>query len=152
MKLINRILIVTGILSLGIMHSCSDDKFDEIETNPNSPTEVPIKLLMPQVGVETAFAVAGTDLAWYSSVFVEHTTGVHGQLETADKRTAINSTIGNNSWNSLYAGALNDLNIIINRGSEGGAEDGHWNAVGIASVNGLQLQRSHRFVGRGTLQ
>ena len=134
MKLINRILIVTGILSLGIMHSCSDDKFDEIGTNPNSPTEVPIKLLMPQVGVETAFAVAGTDLAWYSSVFVEHTTGVHGQLETADKRTAINSTIGNNSWNSLYAGALNDLNIIINRGSEGGAEEGHWNAVGIAKV------------------
>ena len=134
MKVIHKILIITCILSLGIFHSCSDDKFDEIGTNPNSPTEVPIKLLMPQVGVETAFAIAGTDLAWYSSVFVEHTTGVHGQLETADKRTAINSTIGNNSWNTLYAGALNDLNIIINRGSDGGAEEGHWNAVGIAKV------------------
>ncbi len=121
-------------LSVSIFHSCSDDKFDEIGTNPNSPTDVPIKLLMPQVGVETAFAVSGTDLAWYSSVFVEHTTGVHGQLETADKRTAINSTIGNNSWNSIYAGVLNDLNIIINLGSVGGAEEGHWNAVGIAKV------------------
>lgn len=121
-------------MSVGIFHSCSDDKFDEIGTNPNSPTEVPIKLLMPQVGVETAFAVSGTDLAWYSSVFVEHTTGVHGQLETADKRTAINSTIGNNSWNSLYAGALTDLKIIIARGSEEGAEEGNWTAVGIAKV------------------
>ncbi len=134
MKIYNKIFIITGILSVGIFHSCSDDKFDEIGTNPNSPTEVPIKLLMPQVGVETAFAVSGTDLAWYSSVFVEHTTGVHGQLETADKRTAINSTIGNNSWNTLYAGALTDLKIIISRGSEGGAEEGHWNAVGIAKV------------------
>ncbi len=134
MKILNKILIVTVILSAGIFHSCSDDEFDKIGTNPNSPTDVPIKLLMPQVGVETAFAVSGTDLAWYSSVFVEHTTGVHGQLETADKRTAINSTIGNNSWNSLYAGALNDLQIIINLGSEGGAEEGHWNAVGIAKV------------------
>lgn len=134
MKILNKILIITGILSVGIFHSCSEDKFDEIGTNPNSPTEVPIKLLMPQVGVETAFAVSGTDLAWYSSVFVEHTTGVHGQLETADKRTAINSTIGNNSWNALYAGALTDLKIIIARGSEGGAEEGHWNAVGIAKV------------------
>jgi hypothetical protein len=134
MKILNKILVITGILSVGIFHSCSDDKFDEIGTNPNSPTEVPIKLLMPQVVVETAFAVAGTDLAWYSSVFVEHTTGVHGQLETADKRTAINSTIGNNSWNSLYAGALTDLKIIAERGSDGGTEEGHWNAVGIAKV------------------
>jgi hypothetical protein len=134
MKILNKLLLITGILSVGIIQSCSDDKFDEIGTNPNSPTEVPIKLLMPQVGVETAFAVSGTDLAWYSSVFVEHTTGVHGQLETADKRTAINSTIGNNSWNSLYAGALSDLKVIIERGSDGGAEEGHWNAVGIAKV------------------
>lgn len=134
MKILNKIILITGILSVGIFNSCSDDKFDEIGTNPNSPTEVPIKLLMPQVGVETAFAVSGTDLAWYSSVFVEHTTGVHGQLETADKRTAINSTIGNNSWNSLYAGALTDLKIIIARGSEEGAEAGNWNAVGIAKV------------------
>ena len=134
MKILNKILLISGILSIGIFNSCSDDKFDEIGTNPNSPTEVPIKLLMPQVGVETAFAVSGTDLAWYSSVFVEHTTGVHGQLETADKRTAINSTIANNSWNSLYAGALADLNIIITQGSDGGTEEGHWNAVGIAKV------------------
>lgn len=134
MKLLKKIFSILIILSLGICYSCSDDKFDEIGTNPNNPTEVPIKLLMPQVGVETAFAVSGTDLAWYSSVFVEHTTGVHGQLETADKRTAINSTIGNNSWNSLYATALANLQIIIDQGSEGGAEEDHWNAVGIAKI------------------
>lgn len=134
MKIISKILLISGMLSVGIFHSCSDDKFDEIGTNPNSPTEVPIKLLMPQVGVDAAFALSGTEVAWYSSVFVEHTTGVHGQLESADKRTSINSTIANNTWNSLYAGALNDLKIIISRGSEGGAEEGNWTAVGIAKV------------------
>ncbi len=134
MKILNKILIVTAALTVGIFHSCSDDKLDEIGTNPNNPTEVPIKLLIPQVTVETAFAVSGTDLAWYSSVFVEHTTGVHGQLETADKRTGINSTIGNNSWNSLYSVALANLKIIIKRGSEGGKEEGYWNAVGIAKI------------------
>lgn len=134
MKIQNKILVITALLSVGVFHSCSDDKLDEIGTNPNNPTEVPIKLLIPQVTVETAFGVSGTDLAWYSSVFVEHTTGVHGQLETADKRTGINSTIGNNSWNSLYSVALANLKIIIDRGSEGGKEEGHWNAVGIAKV------------------
>ncbi|MDZ7604535.1 MAG: SusD/RagB family nutrient-binding outer membrane lipoprotein [Cyclobacteriaceae bacterium] len=134
MKILNKILVITAAMIVGVFQSCSDDKLDEIGTNPNNPTEVPIKLLIPQVTVETAFAVSGTDLAWYSSVFVEHTTGVHGQLETADKRTGINSTIGNNSWNSLYSVALANLNIIIERGSEGGAEEGYWNAVGIAKI------------------
>lgn len=134
MKILNKLVVITAILSVGIFNSCSDDKLDEIGTNPNNPTEVPIKLLIPQVDVETAFAISGNDLAWYSSVFVEHTTGVHGQLETADKRTAINSTIGNNSWNSLYSVALSNLKIIIERGSEGGKEEGHWNAVGIAKI------------------
>jgi hypothetical protein len=134
MKIQNKILVITAALTVGVFHSCSDDKLDEIGTNPNNPTEVPIKLLIPQVTVETAFAVSGTDLAWYSSVFVEHTTGVHGQLETADKRTGINSTIGNNSWNSLYSVALANLKIIIERGSEGGKEEGYWNAVGIAQI------------------
>ena len=127
-------MLVLGMLGILVLHSCTDDKFDEIGTNPNSPTEVPIKLLIPQVGVDAAFAISGTEVAWYSSVFVEHTTGVHGQLESADKRTSINSTIANNTWNSLYAGALNDLKIIIERGSEGGAEEGNWTAVGIAKV------------------
>ena len=134
MKFKKNITLILGIVGISILFSCSDDKFDEIGTNPNSPTEVPIKLLMPQVGVDAAFAISGTEAAWYSSVFVEHTTGVHGQLESADKRTSINSTIVNNTWNSLYAGALNDLKIIIERGSVGGAEEGNWTAVGIAKV------------------
>ncbi len=128
------ILYFLSILYLGLgAVSCSDDKMDEIGTNPNSPTEVPVKLLMAQVTLSTAFETYGTDLAWYSSVFVEHTTGVHGQLEEGDKRTGINSSIGNNVWNSTYATSLNDLNIIIKQASDG-TEAGNWSYVGIAKV------------------
>src|SRR5690606_4179436 len=67
-------------------------------------------------------------------VFVEHTTGVHGQLEGADKRTEINSTMVNNSWNTIYADFLSDLEAIIERGSAGGAEEGAFTSVGIAKV------------------
>lgn len=121
-------------LLLSVSWSCTDKVLDEIDTNPNSPTDVSITLLVAQVTTNYPFAVMGTDLAWYSSVFVEHTTGVHGQLENADKRTGINSTIGNNAWNNLYAGLLRDLDEIIIKGSEGGSEAGYWNAVGIARV------------------
>ncbi|WP_071595149.1 SusD/RagB family nutrient-binding outer membrane lipoprotein [Hymenobacter aerophilus] len=115
--------------------ACSDDKLDEINTNPNSPLESPLSLLMPQVTVDAAFGVWGTDLAWYSAVFVEQTTGVHAQFEQADKRgnASFNATATSNNWNDIYASELQDLDIMIERGSTG-AEAGSWRYVGIAKV------------------
>lgn len=123
-----------SLLAVFIISSCSDEKLDEIDTNPNSPTDVPLTLLLPQVTADVVFAISGTDLAWYSSVFVEHTAGVHGQLQNADDRVGINATIGNNTWNTIYAAALADLKVIIEKGSEGGTEAGNWVYVGIAKV------------------
>jgi len=127
-------LFLSFTVLIAVTSSCTDDIMDEIDANPNSPLDVPLNLLLPQVIAETAFAINGTDLAWYSSVFVEHTTGVHGQLEEADKRTGINTTIVANSWESIYASALQDIQIIINKGSDGGEEEGNWAYVGIAKV------------------
>lgn len=130
---IMQLLLSLGIVSAFMLTSCSDEKLNEIGTNPNNPVEVPSDLLIAQTTANTAFAICGTDLAWYSSVFVEHTTGVHGQLETADKRTGINSSIGNNSWNDLYNN-MKDLDIIIEMCSEGGAEEGNNYTAGIAKI------------------
>ena len=110
--------------------ACTDDVLDKIDTNPNNPTSVPDNMLLTNIITTTSFAVSGTDLAWYSSVFVEHTTGVHGQLEQADKRTGINATIGNNSWNTLYAGVLADIEVLIKQANE----KGNFHYSGIAKV------------------
>ncbi|MFD2513736.1 SusD/RagB family nutrient-binding outer membrane lipoprotein [Pontibacter locisalis] len=115
--------------------SCSDDKLDEIDTNPNAPQDVSISLLMPQVTLNIPTAVHGVDLAWYSSVFVRHTAGVHAQLQQADRRSDLeNPTLVNNVWNNIFAGVLPDLNLIILKGSEGGTEPGKPIHVGIAKV------------------
>lgn len=115
--------------------SCSDDALDEIDTNPNDPQDVSISLLMPQVTVNIPTAVHGVDLAWYSSVFVRHTAGVHAQLQEADRRSNLEDpTLMNNVWNNIYAGVLPDLNYIIQKGSEGGSEEGSFISVGIAKV------------------
>jgi hypothetical protein len=114
--------------------ACTEDQLDEIDTNPNDPLDVPVNLLVVQAETDVSFAVSGTDLAWYSSVFVEHTTGIHGQLEDADKRRGINTTIGNNSWEAIYADALQDLELIIRKGSAGGNEAGSNIQVGIAKI------------------
>lgn len=131
MKILVKIIIISVISSL---FSCSDEIMNEIGENPNDPISVPSKLLVSQATLTTAFEIAGADLAWYTSVFSEHTVGVHGQLETADKRTGINSTIGSNSWNGAYAGTLKDLEIIIELCSDGGSEAGNNTTLGIAKV------------------
>ncbi len=114
--------------------ACSDKIMDEIDTNPNEPEEVSIKLLMPQVTTNAAFTINSNSMSWYTSVFVEHTCGVHGQLMEADQRININSQTFNNDWGYIYLDQLMDLSQIIKKGSEGGTETGNWKAVGIAKI------------------
>lgn len=135
MKIKNNLMKLASITAaLLVFGACSDEKLDEIGKNPNSPVEVTSNLLVAQAALTTAFETAGVDLAWYSSVFVEQTVGVHGQLEEADKRTGINSSIGDNSWNSIYANSLADLNDIVTICGPGGKEEGNQVALGLAKV------------------
>lgn len=129
---------ISFLLAVGLVlgsSACDEDTLDEIDTNPNNPEDVSISLLMPQVTMAVPTAVTGVDLAWYSSVFVQHTAGVHAQMQDADRRSALtDATLLNNVWVSIYALVLPDLNEIIRKGSEGGSEEGSWTQVGIAKV------------------
>ncbi len=123
------------LLLLMFTFSCSDEIMDEIDTDPNNPTDVPISMLMSGCTVGTPYWVTGTTLAWYSSVFIEHTTGAHGQMRDADRRANINSQLSENSWAfQIYPRLLPDLKIIIEKGSVGGSEEGKWIDVGIAKI------------------
>ncbi|WP_162053765.1 SusD/RagB family nutrient-binding outer membrane lipoprotein [Pontibacter pamirensis] len=126
------------LLAVGLVlgsAACDEDTLDEIDTNPNSPEDVSVSLLMPQVTMAVPTAVTGVDLAWYSSAFVQHTAGVHGQIQDADRRSGLeDATLLNNVWSTIYATVLPDLDAIIRKGSEGGDEAGNWTHVGIAKV------------------
>jgi hypothetical protein len=102
-----------GLCLMMASGACTDAILNDIDTDPNNPTDVPINLLLPKTTIDVFFTISGTDLAWYSSVFVEQTTGVHGQLQDATRRQNINPASFNNSWNGIYAGTLKDLQVII---------------------------------------
>ncbi|MEK6481790.1 SusD/RagB family nutrient-binding outer membrane lipoprotein [Catalinimonas sp. 4WD22] len=114
------------LLLIFMQFSCSEDIMDEIDTNPNSPTDVPVSLLLPQATINTVSAIAGGDAARAIAVFVEHATNV--RLNPIEPMN-----VSNNHWNSTYDG-LSDLSIIIQKGSEGGDEEGNYTYVGIAKV------------------
>ena len=129
------ISIFSLLLLLLFAFSCSDEIMDEIDTDPNNPVDVPISMLMSGSTAATPYWVTGTDIAWYSSIFVEQTCGAHGQMRDADRRANINSQLGENAWAfSIYPSLLPDLKIIIEKGSEGGSEEGKWIDVGIAKI------------------
>jgi hypothetical protein len=121
-------------LILILFYSCSKQILDEIDTNPNNPLDVPVRELIPSVTSGVAYFVNGTDLAWYSSVFVEYTTGTFSDMRKVDRRTAIGTDLSENAWKSLYAKLMMDLDVIIEKGSTGGEEEGNWKYVGIAKV------------------
>lgn len=125
MKNIHRIILATGLAVL-VASSCSDEVLDRINANPNAPTDVPISLLLPQATISTIYGVAGDGGGEYACFFVEHTTNVH-----LNPRLPFN--VNSNVWTDTYA-TLKDLKIIIEKGSEGGTEEGQYTVVGIAKI------------------
>lgn len=117
---------LSWVLILLLQLACSEDIMDEIDTNPNSPTDVPVSLLLPQATINTVSAIAGGEAARSISVFVEQVTNV--RLNPIEPMN-----VSNSHWNSTYSG-LTDLSIIIRKGSEGGEEEGNYVYVGIAKV------------------
>ncbi len=126
MKNIRSINLVLWGLLVCIVVSCSDDILDSINENPNAPTDVPISLLLPQATISTIHGVAGDGGGEFACFFVEHNTNVH-----LNPRMPFN--VNSNVWSSTYY-TLKDLRIIIEKGSEGGNEEGQYTAVGIAKI------------------
>ncbi len=107
-----------------------DDTMLDYNTDPNNPTEAPNTTLLPTAMMHTIVNLSGTDPSWISSVWVQHTAGVHAQLRDYDRLAGLDATLVNNNWNNLYPTIFHNLDIII----EQGREEGNNNFVGIAKI------------------
>lgn len=126
MKHINWFKLSSVSLFICLLVACDDATMNSINEDPNSPTEVTISLLLPQVTVSTIHGVAGNGAGEYASLFSEHTANVHvNERQPFD----VNSGV----WNSVYS-TLKDARQIIELGSEGGNQEGHYVEVGIAKI------------------
>ena len=114
-------IILLFILSIVSSLSCTHDIFDEIDTDPNNPTEVPVDFILPIAQVRCVHDFLGGGGARYISSYVEHHTNVHLNPYWPDR--------GTGQFNQAY-NILNDTKIIIDKGSE----EEKWTHVGIAQV------------------
>jgi len=123
------------ILLLFLFPACSEDLMDNINENPNNPTDMAARLIITDVMTSSAFNVTGSDYAFYTSVYMELNTGIFGQMYNAEIRLAepTNATTYNNPWRSQYYN-LYHLKIIIDKCSAGGNEEGNFQTLGVAEV------------------
>lgn len=118
-------------LSLG---ACSDKLMDRLNEDVNNAKDVPALNMLGTVIVESSFGTAGTDIAWCSSVLIEHNAGTFGQMRDLDKRvSATDAVILNNNWNAVY-GNLMVLKDIIKKCSPDGSEPQNKVVLGIAQL------------------
>ena len=123
-----KLLLLLAIIIMPMV-SCSDDVLNEIDTSPNSPIEVPLKVLLPPVQVYLTYAVVGGDMSLYAAIWNQFTTGVHAQCWSADRLIFTNELV-DNTWNSLYWNVLRNCEVMIQQGT---AEE-RWSYVGIAQI------------------
>lgn len=131
-KILN--ILLAGLLVLSTW-SCSEDIMDDVNENVNNPNDVATRLVITDAITRTAFSIAGSDLAFYATVYIEHNVGIWNQSYNAEIRSGepISSTTYNNSWNTMYRNLYN-LKGIIEKCSTGGSEEGNYHTLGIAQI------------------
>jgi len=102
----------------------------EYNEDPNNPLEAPNTTILPTAMLNTIVNLSGTDVSWISSVWVQHTAGVHAQLRDYDRLADLDASLVNNIWNNLYPTIFQNLDIVIQQGEE----EGNTDFVGIAKV------------------
>jgi hypothetical protein len=106
---------ITPILLTAVLFACSEDRMDEINENINITPVMDANNLIPDLLLKSAFETTATDIAWYTTVYVEHAAGTWAQSADADRRIAQNSaSLFNNSWNALYD-VMNIAQTIIDK-------------------------------------
>lgn len=95
--------------------ACLED-ISELNENPNNPIQVPANFLLPSATVQATYYLGG-DFNRATSFWVQHWATTGGQFQRLDRYDVTSGTF-NTAWGQIYAGALNDLQIIIDESEE----------------------------------
>lgn len=96
--------------------SCNKNDFLDVNDNPNNPTDVPPKVLLPSTTVGMAF-VNGNELGRVASLLMQHNAGTANQAIGFDVYNLDGSF--DNAWDfEIYSNAVSDLRTLIRKTEE----------------------------------
>lgn len=122
-------IITTIALLLVLLPACEKWIDPSINIDPDSPLDVPMKLLLPAIQAPMAYDIGGNDAVRVTGILMQHLDGV-GRQSLAQGHYNINNSDPNNLWNGMYSGEMYDLVTLIKKAGE--QESPHW--AGVAKI------------------
>ncbi len=106
--------LLVAFLAVFSLSSCEKTFFEDINKDPNNPTAVPPKVMLPTIQASLAYAQGG-DLARYTSLFSQYITGNARQFAVYNSYNFTESDFDNLWRLNLFAGPLMDNYTLINQ-------------------------------------
>ena len=119
MKRIHKIFTTASLVLVLLLGSCEKWIDPDYNTNPNSPGDVPLNLILPSASSSLAYVYMG-DYSRFASIWMQHLSGVERQAYGFELYNQGESD-DNNLWNTLYGGTLKDLSKAREKATELGA-------------------------------
>ena len=127
--ILNKLVVVLSLLLIST--SCSDWIDHDLNVDPDSPSNVPMSLILPSVQQAMGYHLVGNNTVKTNNIWMQQFDGVDRQSYT-EARYQLTPADVNNVWNSIYAEIFINLHIIIEKGSNESAKSP--NFVGVAQV------------------
>lgn len=98
------------------MLACNSWIDSNLNVDPTSPSDVPLKTVLPTTQVAIAYVLGG-DVGRFTGCFTQQFYGWNRQHQGIYNYTFKEDDI-DNAWNTMYAGPMMDLNFMINKADE----------------------------------
>lgn len=116
MKYLSYILILTVLL----FSACSDETFEEINTDPTQLSDVEMRLILPEILTQAAYNKGATP-GRMAGIVMQQFEGFDAQ-QVAYTSYVIGSDAFNNYWNTgMYAGLLRSCQVLNDKAAEEGS-------------------------------
>lgn len=132
-KYLYKFLKIAGLLSLSATMFISCNWIDpEINVDPDSPSDVPMNLMLPAIQQAMGYNLGGNDFILPTNSWMQQLDGVDRQSYTVSRYQYQPADV-NNVWNNVYASILMNTATLINKAEKTEGKYSPYNA-GIGKV------------------
>lgn len=118
MKFLNNKLLFIFATAALVMVSCSKERLNEANENPNAPRSVVPAVILPSVETSLAYVVGG-DLSRFTTLLVQHSVGFSRQAQ-AYYSYVLTSSDFDTYWGNTYTSIMGNNKDLLDRSDAGG--------------------------------
>ncbi len=115
-----------------LLSSCQKWIDTNINVDPDSPSDVPMKLMLPAIEQNLGYVMAGNDFVMTTNVWMQQFDGVDRQAKVESRYQLLPADV-NNAWNSVYTGTFMNAKVMIDKAENTVGKESPYNA-GVARV------------------